>query len=309
MKKFFMLVVCLAISMPVLGGHFEAKKLAAEFARNSLVPDDLRLMKHRVVEQKLHEIAAINPRIILKKVGQSVEGRSLNMLSFGTGETRLLLWSQMHGDEPTATAALLAIFNFLAKNNAHPLVEDAMAALSTCGRAGSIRSSCRSTSARISRAVISPPPGASSEPRIGGAARTRAAGARGRRRARGRSHRARHGRGSRAPRRRGASVPHPATRVRSSSGRAAHDRGRGAHGRSPRPARARCADLPRPARAGGQEAPRPGRAGRRPAARSRGQGWNGYGTGGGHRVSSFWRARRDSSPSVFAVAPRGSHIT
>ena len=47
------------------------------------------------------------------KVGESIEGRSLNLLSIGTGETNVLLWSQMHGDESTATMALFDIFNFL----------------------------------------------------------------------------------------------------------------------------------------------------------------------------------------------------
>jgi len=46
------------------------------------------------------------------KAGKSVEGRDLNLISIGNGETKIFLWSQMHGDEPTATAALFDIFNF-----------------------------------------------------------------------------------------------------------------------------------------------------------------------------------------------------
>jgi hypothetical protein len=45
------------------------------------------------------------------------------MVSFGKGETQLLLWSQMHGDEPTATAALLSIFWYFAKNFDTPFVK------------------------------------------------------------------------------------------------------------------------------------------------------------------------------------------
>ena len=47
------------------------------------------------------------------KAGESVEGRSLNLFSIGSGKTKIFLWSQMHGDESTATAALFDIFNFL----------------------------------------------------------------------------------------------------------------------------------------------------------------------------------------------------
>ena len=46
-------------------------------------------------------------------VGKSFEGREIFMLKAGFGKTKVMLWSQMHGNEPTATAALFDIFNFL----------------------------------------------------------------------------------------------------------------------------------------------------------------------------------------------------
>lgn len=49
----------------------------------------------------------------VQPVGSSVEGRSISMVTVGTGPIHVLLWSQMHGDEPTATMALFDIFNFL----------------------------------------------------------------------------------------------------------------------------------------------------------------------------------------------------
>lgn len=53
-----------------------------------------------------------NKDFTVNKVGQSVEGRDLFLISVGHGEKKIFLWSQMHGDEPTATAALFDIFNF-----------------------------------------------------------------------------------------------------------------------------------------------------------------------------------------------------
>lgn len=47
----------------------------------------------------------------VEKLGMSIEGRDINMLSIGKGETSVLLWSQMHGNESTATMALFDIFN------------------------------------------------------------------------------------------------------------------------------------------------------------------------------------------------------
>lgn len=53
----------------------------------------------------------------VSKVGQSAEGRDINMISVGSGSTKIFLWSQMHGDESTATAAIFDIFNFFLAEN------------------------------------------------------------------------------------------------------------------------------------------------------------------------------------------------
>ncbi len=56
----------------------------------------------------------------VEKVGKSIEGRDIYLISLGTGKTKVFLWSQMHGDESTATAALFDIFNFFSDENAFP---------------------------------------------------------------------------------------------------------------------------------------------------------------------------------------------
>ncbi|HET8762199.1 MAG TPA: hypothetical protein VFM12_02225, partial [Gemmatimonadales bacterium] len=45
-----------------------------------------------------------------EQVGRSMQGRSIQTVTFGHGPTTVLLWSQMHGDESTATMALADIF-------------------------------------------------------------------------------------------------------------------------------------------------------------------------------------------------------
>lgn len=52
-------------------------------------------------------------------LGQSAEGRTIPLLTFGAGGTTVLLWSQMHGDEPTATMALMDILNFFSRAPEH----------------------------------------------------------------------------------------------------------------------------------------------------------------------------------------------
>ncbi|NQX78233.1 M14 family zinc carboxypeptidase [Gilvibacter sp.] len=49
----------------------------------------------------------IDPNFSLDVLGKSVEGRPIYGLKFGSGSKRILLWSQMHGNETTTTKALL----------------------------------------------------------------------------------------------------------------------------------------------------------------------------------------------------------
>jgi murein tripeptide amidase MpaA len=48
------------------------------------------------------------------KVGESIEGRPIQLISAGEGDVDIFLWSQMHGDESTATMAIFDILNFIA---------------------------------------------------------------------------------------------------------------------------------------------------------------------------------------------------
>lgn len=61
-----------------------------------------------------------DPAFSVQKVGTSIEGRPLNLISLGTGETDVFLWSQMHGDEPTATQAIFDILNFFQSGDFKP---------------------------------------------------------------------------------------------------------------------------------------------------------------------------------------------
>ncbi|MFA4924583.1 MAG: M14 family zinc carboxypeptidase [Ignavibacteriaceae bacterium] len=58
-----------------------------------------------------------NSKFVVHKLGESVEKRELFLIKLGTGKTKIFLWSQMHGDEATATMALFDIFNFFSAND------------------------------------------------------------------------------------------------------------------------------------------------------------------------------------------------
>ena len=50
------------------------------------------------------------PKSSISVIGQSVEKRPIYSLKFGKGPTKVLLWSQMHGNESTTTKALFDCF-------------------------------------------------------------------------------------------------------------------------------------------------------------------------------------------------------
>ncbi len=54
-------------------------------------------------------------------VGRSAEGRDIRHLTYGTGPVTVLLWSQMHGDESTASMALVDIVRFFHERPDAPL--------------------------------------------------------------------------------------------------------------------------------------------------------------------------------------------
>lgn len=69
------------------------------------------LINHSQIQQIINEIRNKN-LFNVELVGKSVEGKEIYSISFGSGNTKILAWSQMHGDEPTATAALFELINF-----------------------------------------------------------------------------------------------------------------------------------------------------------------------------------------------------
>lgn len=71
-----------------------------------------RRFKHADIEKLLlsHQEAGI---LEVKELGRSVLDKSIFEIVYGQGPKKIMLWSQMHGNEPTATMALMDLFNFL----------------------------------------------------------------------------------------------------------------------------------------------------------------------------------------------------
>ncbi|HWP99312.1 MAG TPA: M14 family metallopeptidase [Vicinamibacterales bacterium] len=95
----------------------DPQALAALWDRERVSPPLPPLMDHAEVVRRVQALRRRAPDLFhVEEIGRSVEGRSLNYVRVGSGDRGVLLWSQMHGDEPTATAALFDLFEYLRRH-------------------------------------------------------------------------------------------------------------------------------------------------------------------------------------------------
>jgi len=103
--------------------RIDARELARLWDAEHVSPALPPLVRHAEVGRRIASLAAEHRDLFrLEEAGRSVEGRSINLVTFGRGPYPVLLWSQMHGDEPTATAALFDLFAYVARHRQTPSV-------------------------------------------------------------------------------------------------------------------------------------------------------------------------------------------
>ena len=96
------------------GSAPNAKTLWEAWPSRRFVTTPAPCLRHAVLVEKLRALEERHRgRLALEEVGRSVEGRAIHLLTLGHGPRRILLWSQMHGDEPSATPALLDVSDTL----------------------------------------------------------------------------------------------------------------------------------------------------------------------------------------------------
>jgi hypothetical protein len=94
------------------------------------VPISPFALKHQDLRAALTALAARHPGLFRADgEGVSAEGRGIPLLLAGKGPATVLLWSQMHGDEPTATSALLDVLEYLGRTRTTPDTERLLARL------------------------------------------------------------------------------------------------------------------------------------------------------------------------------------
>jgi hypothetical protein len=122
-----------AFLAPVVVSPLLAQSSAASTDQGASFTDALRIAKRyrvdgldsrRFTHDTFWRVVAPSlksPVLHTEEIGKSMQGRSIRTVTFGDGKTKVLLWSQMHGDESTATMALADIFHYLATPGSDPL--------------------------------------------------------------------------------------------------------------------------------------------------------------------------------------------
>jgi hypothetical protein len=83
-----------------------------------LFPSDVR---HKDLQKYLEQLKKLG--IKMEEVGRSNANREIYQIEWGKGPLKVFMWSQMHGDEPTATSALIDMFGYLQQHRNVPWVK------------------------------------------------------------------------------------------------------------------------------------------------------------------------------------------
>lgn len=110
----FLLASCFHSSAQVPYQKMPVEKLEAAYEKYKEPAITHRRFKHADLQPLIQKHGM---DFKLEELGKSVEGRSITSMKWGQGTTKVMLWSQMHGNESTATMALFDLFNFLEGKN------------------------------------------------------------------------------------------------------------------------------------------------------------------------------------------------
>jgi hypothetical protein len=109
---FFLFVLILPISCKQKGSAstIDVGMLETAYKRYQEKSIQVRRFKNADV---IHLVKNRKGDFEVEEIGKSVEGKPIYQMTMGNGPTKVMLWSQMHGNESTATMALFDLFNFL----------------------------------------------------------------------------------------------------------------------------------------------------------------------------------------------------
>jgi hypothetical protein len=114
MLKLFSYIIILLITLQgvVLTQNNLSQRLYETYPNYKFSSIEKKRFSHTELMDALKQFE--NSDIInISTAGHSIEGREIKLIKIGNGKTNVMAWSQMHGDEPTATMALLDFLKFI----------------------------------------------------------------------------------------------------------------------------------------------------------------------------------------------------
>ena len=123
MLRMLRLAFILALTLNPTTPNFTPEQLWALWPQARFVSTPAPCLRPAELEADLGMLVDLYPGDIrVEEIGQSVGGRPIELLTLGHGTENIFLWSQMHGDEPSATPALLDIASFLLAHEDQPAI-------------------------------------------------------------------------------------------------------------------------------------------------------------------------------------------
>lgn len=113
MRRFVLVFLTVLVSSTNMPSQ-SAEKLAEIWENehvSRILPSDVR---HADLKKYLDDLRKLGVKV--DQVGVSNANREIFQIEWGRGPVKVFLWSQMHGDEPTATSALIDMFTVLQRN-------------------------------------------------------------------------------------------------------------------------------------------------------------------------------------------------
>lgn len=116
MKNLLLIAWLLILFLPTV---IQAQKenfhdqLASGYEQQKESTISTRRFKHADIQPLIQKFD-LDKRFEVRRLGASIEGRPISLISIGEGDIDILLWSQMHGNESTATMAIFDVLNFIA---------------------------------------------------------------------------------------------------------------------------------------------------------------------------------------------------
>jgi hypothetical protein len=111
----FLLTLSAALALSMNTYSQTTEKFAEDWDKehlSTLAPSNVR---HTELKKYLEQLKKLG--VTVNEAGRSWANREIYQIEWGKGPLKILMWSQMHGDEPTATSALVDMFAYLKRNH------------------------------------------------------------------------------------------------------------------------------------------------------------------------------------------------